>query len=371
MGLSSLTRTQTFWLLNVIFWVSYYTYGCIFSFSFLLMNPYFRMVTSVAFVVLPLGLTGIYDWLFQLWGHYISNIWKVILVVLFFTYIFFEIDFYYRFYGYSIGIINMIVDFFKLSTSPNVGFEWFYKLDPQQQQQVTFGSQFIKVLAYMMWLITYHAVHYIVLLNKARIATLQTEAKLREAELVNLRGQMNPHFLFNAMNSIHALTLTNNDTAGEAVLKLSDLLRYSLNYGQKNLVPLREELEMVEKYLSLEKIRFGKRLRFHLTVDKAILDEKVPPILFQTLVENAVKHGISQHISGGDIEIWTRRQGDFLCLEIQNTGQIADENRANAGIGIANTRQRLEMIYGNLAQFSLQNLGNQKVQTKICLPIES
>jgi sensor histidine kinase YesM len=336
------------------------------------MNPYLRVVASVSFIILPLGLTGIYDWLFRLWGrYYVSNIWKVILVVVFFTYIFFEIDFYYRFHGFSFDIRIFIINLFKLNDNLNVGFEWFGQLSIEQQEQVSFGSQFIKVLAYMMWLITYHAVHYILQLNEARIARLQAEAKLREAELVNLRGQMNPHFLFNAMNSIHALTLTNNEAAGEAVLKLSDLLRYSLNYGQKNLVPLHEELEMVEKYLSLEKIRFGKRLRFNLTIDNDLLREKVPPILFQTLVENAVKHGISQHTGGGDIEIWIRREQDFLCLEIQNTGQIADELQANSGIGIANTRQRLEMIYGNRAQFSLQNLDHQKVQTKICLPMES
>ena len=156
---------------------------------------------------------------------------------------------------------------------------------------------------------------------RTQVKQLELEKQLKEVELTNLRQQLNPHFLFNALNSIHALVSLKEDKAEAAVLKLSDLMRYHLNYEKRDFVTIQEEMDTVRKYLELEKIRYDKRLTYDIKVDVAVLNQEIPLIMVQTLVENAIKHAVRHNKNGANISILARQEGAFLKIEVINSGQ--------------------------------------------------
>ncbi|MDJ0645275.1 MAG: histidine kinase [Flavobacteriaceae bacterium] len=180
---------------------------------------------------------------------------------------------------------------------------------------------------------------------------LKLEGELRTAalksELSALKAQLNPHFLYNIFNTISASVPAKNEKTRHLIAELSDLFRYQLKASQVDKVTLREELEFVKKYLDLEKERFKERLRINIDVDSEILDEKVPPMLLQPLVENSVKHGLSSLIEGGEIAIIIKKKDGKLTFEITDTGVgIKDKSQVfEQGIGLTNTRLRLEKMY--------------------------
>jgi two-component system, LytTR family, sensor kinase len=240
----------------------------------------------------------------------------------------------------------------------------------------------LECAAFMIWLAFYHAYHFFENMQIKTAEQYESKVKLQEAELSFLRSQLNPHFLFNALNSIHALSLAQSERASDAVILLSDLMRYTLNYGKKNLVRLEEEMEIVEKYLKLEQIRFGKKLTYQFDIQENTLSVLIPPIIVQTLAENAIKHAIRQNTSGGLIRINTVLKDDFLIIDIVNNGQLTakeapsvsdpfltDSDPKDGGIGIENTEKRLTMIYGDKAGFSLKNANNQEVVASLKIPL--
>ena len=206
----------------------------------------------------------------------------------------------------------------------------------------------------------------------------QFENQLKASELINLRSQLNPHFLFNALNSIHSMTLTGSARASDAVLLLADLMRYTLNYEKKDLVTVAEEMDIVEKYLELERIRFGKRLTYSIDIQPDTLDVKIPPIIVQALAENAIKHSVSQHTEGGNLKVRSFIENKTLILEVINSGQLPEnlpsanvlENK-KVGIGIENTKKRLAMIYGKIASFDIKNANEREVLAILRIPIMS
>ncbi len=180
---------------------------------------------------------------------------------------------------------------------------------------------------------------------------MRLEGELRTAalksELSALKAQLNPHFLYNVFNAISATVPAENEKTRQLIAELSDLFRYQLKASQVEKVTLREELSFVKKYLELEKERFQERLKIDIDVDEQILDELVPPMLLQPLVENSVKHGLSSLIQGGMISIVIKRKADKLAFEITDTGVgIQDKtNIFDKGIGLNNTKLRLEKMY--------------------------
>ncbi|MFD1064196.1 sensor histidine kinase [Winogradskyella litorisediminis] len=180
---------------------------------------------------------------------------------------------------------------------------------------------------------------------------LKVEGELKTAalksELSALKAQLNPHFLYNIFNTISASVPPENEKTRYLIAELSDLFRYQLKASQVEKVPLREELEFVNKYLALEKERFQERLKVSINVEENLLDEMVPPMLLQPLVENSVKHGLSSLIEGGEISISIFKKEDKLHFEIADTG-IGIENKLSVfdkGIGLTNTKLRLEKMY--------------------------
>jgi signal transduction histidine kinase len=182
---------------------------------------------------------------------------------------------------------------------------------------------------------------------------LKIEGELRQAalksELSAIKAQLNPHFLYNVFNTINASLPPENEKTRNMIAQLSDLFRYQLQASQSELVPLREELEFVKKYLDLEKARFDERLQIDIDVPENLLDEKIPPMLLQPLVENSVKHGLSSLIDGGSITIKIKKDDGKLKFEISDTGIGIKEKTSvfDKGIGLTNTRLRLQKMYNS------------------------
>lgn len=207
------------------------------------------------------------------------------------------------------------------------------------------------------WVLSYTAYHYFEENRNAEIEKILLKTNIRETEAKVLRSQLNPHFVFNALNSIRALVYENPTKAQQGITQLSNLLRNSLLADRRKTVELREEIKTVEDYLALEKVRYEDRLRSHIDLDGRTLFWQVPPMMLQTLVENAIKHGVSTAVGGGFVEvrssIVSRDDGpDKLHIIIRNTGVLGDK-KASGGFGLANTAQRLELLYGSEAQFHI------------------
>lgn len=218
----------------------------------------------------------------------------------------------------------------------------------------TFTEFFVNTIVYtlffMLWSAIYLSYH---LLNKSRqqeFRNLQLEASNNEIELKTLRDQLNPHFLFNSLNSIRALIEEDPRIAKSAITTLSNLLRRSLNMGKHPKVTLEEELRLVKEYLELEKIRFEERLTVSIRVnaDQQIM---IPPFIIQTLAENAIKHGISNRNEGGELSILVDETLHTLVIHVSNPGHLGKSE--NEGIGLVNTKRRLYIQYGDFAKLDL------------------
>ena len=227
-----------------------------------------------------------------------------------------------------------------------------------------FINTWVYTIFFMLWTAIYLTYHLIKKSREQEMVTLKLKASNHEIELKTLREQLNPHFLFNSLNSIRALIEEEPKTAKHAITTLSNLLRNSLQMGKTSQVKLSEELELVNKYLELEKIRFEERLNFQI-VSESPGSIHIPPFIIQTLAENAVKHGISKLAKGGTIKIHTSLQDEVLIISVENTGSLnLDKNGTQ--IGLSNTKRRLLLQYGAAAQFSIFQLDNVvKAQIKI------
>ncbi len=192
-------------------------------------------------------------------------------------------------------------------------------------------------------------VHYLLLaFDSARYAerrALELQVLAREAELKALRSQIQPHFLFNSLNSISALTASNPGAAREMSLQLADYFRSTLKLGQQQLIPLDKEIRLAESYLAIEQIRFGPRLTFSKSIGNDCTQLQVPSLILQPLIENAVNHGIAHLLDGGTIELIAEREHDTLSLRITNPCDPEGERRVNTGVGLDNVRARLRTLY--------------------------
>lgn len=198
------------------------------------------------------------------------------------------------------------------------------------------------------------ALHYLLAAfeesRRAETEALQHQILSREAELRALRAQIQPHFLFNSLNSINALIGSRPEEARRVCVLLADFLRRTLMVGVRERVPLAEELNLVQDLLAIEKVRFGDRLRFESEVEEAAREWLVPPLVLQPLIENAVTHGIAQCLDGGTVRLQARRRGDRLLLSIDNPRDPEAPRRPGTGIGLENVRRRLQTLYGRDAQ---------------------
>ena len=231
------------------------------------------------------------------------------------------------------------------------------------------------------WLILYAfilAVSY-VLDSKERLALQQTEAarlneQLSKAQLNALRRQIEPHFLFNTLNAIAGLVREKrNDAAVNMIAGLSDFLRRVVEDSDRQQVPLAEELEFAQKYLDIQKMRFAERLQVSVNVPPELLLARVPSLILQPMVENAVKHGIAKRVQGGAIRINAFRSNGTLTLRVYNDGPAlpAGWEKARSGVGLSNVRTRLQNLYGNEFGLSMQNRNPGGVEISVSVPFVS
>ncbi len=248
------------------------------------------------------------------------------------------------------------------------------RLIVQNAYEFTFKDAFPSIvssaLLFLIWSLLYFLFHYVSNYKKEEIKNLKWQAAKNEIELNKLKSQLNPHFIFNSMNSIRALVDESPVNAKNAITQLSNVLRNSLLMGKKKLIPLGDEMKLVNDYLGLEKTRFEERLTIIREINKTSESFLVPPLMIQTLVENGIKHGTSKLPKGGILKIVSEVKSDTLTVVIYNCG-VYDENlKTETGFGIVNTKQRLQLIYGDKAQFSIKNIDGM-VETQLTIPNET
>ncbi len=220
-------------------------------------------------------------------------------------------------------------------------------------------SAFFSMLVYWLVIVADHALSYQRRLRESAAHQARLEAQLVEAQLDALKMQLHPHFLFNTINAIGVLVRKGEAASAVKMLNgLADLLRRSLSSLRVELVPLREELDFIERYLDIETTRFPDRLRVSIDVPPDAMSAEVPSLILQPIVENAIKHGIAPRASGGAIEIAARVRGDRLAIEIRDDGAGLSPGRAadsaGHGVGLSHVRKRLEQLYPGAHRFALE-----------------
>lgn len=218
---------------------------------------------------------------------------------------------------------------------------------------------FTGVFFYLVIVMFYYLLIYGYNLREHMLQESRLREKINEAELQTLKSQINPHFLFNSLNSISSLTITNPEKAHDMIIKLSGFLRYSLAHDPSNLIPLKQEIENMEAYIAVEKIRFGEKLVFEKNIDNACGEHKVPFLIMQPLIENAIKHGVYESTAPITIKVTCEKLADHnIKITIGNNFDPEAVPRKGTGTGIKNIIERLRIIYQLNDLFSFKKEAN-------------
>lgn len=225
-----------------------------------------------------------------------------------------------------------------------------------------FATRIFNWFNWILWFICITAFDLYDEVREQKVENIKLQATLKESQLNILKGQINPHFMFNSLNNIRGLMLEDVTKAREILTALSETLRYSLTQSDKNDIALEDELEIVEKYIAISKIQFEERLEYEQRVDEKSLEIKIPPMLIQMLIENAVKHGISNLKKGGKVSLIIQVIEKKLLIRVINSGQLK-QHKESTQIGVRNIKNRLELLYKKRATFSLKEVENEVVAT--------
>jgi len=250
-------------------------------------------------------------------------------------------------------------------------FNW---LDPySSNKKLVFYTRFLLItvengLYIIPWTLIYYFFHYIEKSRKQQLDTLKLEALVKELELKTIKSHINPHFIFNALNSIRALIDENPLRARTAITELSNILRSSMQTEKQETVFLEKELNIVKDYLALEHIRFEDRLQVQYEIAENTLTQPIPPMMLQTLVENAIKHGISKQLSGGTVTIVSKMRESYHELVIRNTGRL-NKSGSKDGFGLTSTRNRLHLLFGDDANFNIREINGNMVEAELHIPL--
>lgn len=344
-----MNRLSLYWTLQILGWGSI---ACV-NIAFAYLSP--RGITEVqvmAFVLLAL--------FYLLSTHFIRYIVK--------TYDWFKLAIPQLVFQSLLAILAMSFVNVVVEILINIAFDTF-NVERDFRVLVILANLFIAFLFYAIWFLLYFLFHFLDNYNN----TLKYEAKINQIRLNHLKSQLNPHFIFNALNSVRALVDEDPYKAKSAITRISNILRFSLMMDKKQTIEFEDELNTVKDYLALESIRFEERLQVEYQIEDEAFNYKIPPMMLQTIVENAIKHGISNLVKGGLIEIKCREGlEDDLYIQVKNSGHLIAppslKPKATGGHGLSNTVQRLKLIYGEKASFRIFNSGNQFVITEIKIP---
>jgi two-component system LytT family sensor kinase len=341
--MKSLNRTFFFWLLQVFGWT---TYGALVFFA--TYNKKGFNLSLVFFINLSVSL---------LMGVYLSHLMRRYIVNSDLLRIRSSNEFF------RIIALVLVVSLLHTVMTKLIGLTFFGSfLNISLVSILMNWASFILIFGF--WLTIYYGIHLFEEIQRQELDNIILKASQSELELQNLRSQLNPHFLFNALNSITALVEVDPKKSKEAVNLLSNLLRFSLSNSFDRLITIDTELQMVDSYLSLEKIRFEERLRIKKDINESVKPFKIPAFTIQTLVENAIKHGISKLIEGGEIIINIRKAEQNIIIQISNSGILGKEK--DLGIGLSNLCKRLEIEYDKKYKFSM--LSDDLVHVEIQIP---
>ena len=233
---------------------------------------------------------------------------------------------------------------------------------------LTLSGAFYFSLFFFIWNLIYFLYHFVTKSQRQQFDTLKLESMVKELELKTIKAHINPHFIFNSLNSIRALIDENPGRARNAITELSNILRSSMQTDKMEAVPFERELNIVKDYLALENMRFEDRLKVEYEIDEDTLDQPVPPMMLQTLVENAIKHGISKQISGGTVKVVSDFKDNYHELAVQNTGKLNGKMNGE-GFGLPSTLSRLSLLYGEKAIFNIKQLTPDIVEARVLLPL--
>lgn len=341
-------KKRLYWTLQITGWLSYILLQIVFyNFSNESGIPLRRIFFFTVEGTICLGVTQAFRYYVNQWKWLNLSVPKMMTRVL-----------------PTITVLGVVIYFLRVPFSIlfNIVTVQRVAFDPRQ---IIIGSSFYIIILFV-WSLFYFTYHYIARYNKS----LKYEASMIEIELNNLKNQLNPHFIFNALNSIRALVDENPGKSKQAINHLSNILRNSLTFEKKGLTKFDDELKIVKDYLSLESIRFEERLKTELDIHPGSSKFLVPPFMIQTLVENGIKHGISRLTEGGTIHVKTLVDKNRLKIQIRNSGHLLNGTRKGkfGGTGIKNTTQRLKLLYGDDASFKIVNENNNFVLTEIIIP---
>ncbi|MGP1991081.1 sensor histidine kinase [Zobellia laminariae] len=263
--------------------------------------------------------------------------------------------------------------YYTLSTLTEIVYDSIWTKNPFELKFFEDHNSFFEVatstiLMVFLWTITYFTIKFIIEGNKNHLKNLELNATLREAQLNTLKGQVNPHFLFNSINNIRGLMLEDVGKSQEMISKLSEMLEYAFAKNTVDAIPLHEELEMVENYIALSKIQMEERLQYVEKINEEALQIPIPPMIIQLLIENAAKHGIANLKEGGTIALKVVKDNENLFITGANTGKLKIANDSTQ-LGLKNIRQRLRLLYGQKASFSLEEIEGEVVAS-IKIPLE-
>lgn len=244
-----------------------------------------------------------------------------------------------------------------------------YRFLLDKDMEYSFWANLVNVLFMLtFWSILYFSLKAILKSQKEKLTRVELESNLKESQLNALKGQINPHFMFNSLNNIRGLMLEDVPKSREMITKLSELLRYSLNSGKVDKIAINEELETVRNYIELSKIQLEDRLQYKEDIDDSLGQVQIPPMLMQMLIENAIKHGIANQLKGGEVLLRLYKENLDLYIEVINNGKLKEDS-ASTKIGVVNMQERLRLLYGNRASFSLREVGDQVI-ARIKMPID-
>lgn len=218
------------------------------------------------------------------------------------------------------------------------------------------------------WVLAYHAYHFYLREVNTTKVNAQLSVIAKQNQLDNLSAQLNPHFLFNSLNSIKALVLENPKGARRAIDLLSDLLRTSLYEKEHLTISIAEEMALVKDYVELEKLRFEERLTITWNIDQSLKQVKIPPLSIQLLVENAIKHGVDKQLQGGIVDISVQKKKDNVEVQVKNPGVFSKGE--DAGVGLKNLSKRLLLQYDGLAKIEIETPSDNLVLATLLIPIE-
>ncbi len=339
-----MSRTKQYWILQIVGWSLYAAVGLIIGSSF------YEMTTAVILwnflsAVVMLASTHLLRFKIKLDGWLKLRIGKLVIRLI-----------------PSLIILSLLAN----GIGTGYGILATEVLDIEQMTVPIFLLYTLQTFIYLsLWTAIYLIIFYFRNYKQGEIEKWKLQAAVKDAELIALKAQINPHFLFNALNNIRALILEDHMKARDMVSHLSELLRYSIQFNNSEKVTIEEELEIVEKYLELETIHYEHRLKFEILLSNELKKCKIPPMIIQLMAENAVKHGISQEKNGGDIQILIERMQDDLQISVSNTGKLKEDS--SKGIGLRNATERIRILFEKEPNLTLTQHGKM-VKSMLTLP---